>query len=381
MSFLKISDPAKRDLIVKEYLELKKNIRDNLLSEKTGEKQLQTDLSKFYRPITETQIATMKEITEGLRPIREGIEKLPQAIQPIGEEDEEEEDESIGEIAKYFLNKPNTDKIFGVRKIGADHYIGNKHVIIKDDDIIIKENGERFVGTRGLWELITLKNPDKSDYDKMDKEDYERLMIKTNAVHKKYDPKNPHPRSNRGDKWTELLSPMWEKYNKKGYLGEGVVVIPSDPNALLKRLDLLLASQKVGHTGVGNELVSICDELKRQGVLDTNAYGGSGVFDTIANLLARIFTSSAAKQIASSALVVGKSVAKEGAKKALDVGKSAAVDVGKKLVTKALTPKSKKILQKYTQSTTQPTTQDINTLIDGSAIEIQDLVKKLNSGV
>ena len=71
-----------------------------------------------------------------------------------------------------------------------------------------------------------------------------------------------------------------------------------------------------------------------------------------------------------------KSVAKEGAKKALEVGKSAAVDVGKKLVTKALTPKSKKIAQKYTDLTTQ----DINTLIDGSAIAIQDLVKKFNSG-
>ena len=77
------------------------------------------------------------------------------------------------------------------------------------------------------------------------------------------------------------------------------------------------------------------------------AYGCSGIFDSIANFLTRIFTSSAAKQIASSALDVGKSVAKEGAKKALEAGKSAAVDVGKKLVTKALTPKSKKILQKY----------------------------------
>ena len=36
MSFLKISDPVKRDLIVKEYLEIQKNIRDNLLSERTG---------------------------------------------------------------------------------------------------------------------------------------------------------------------------------------------------------------------------------------------------------------------------------------------------------------------------------------------------------
>ena len=111
MSFLEISDPAKRDLMVKEYFELKKNIRDNLLSERTGEQQLQTDLSKFYRPITETQKATTKEIAEGLKPIREGIEKPPQAItfpptQPIGEasgeeeEEEEEEYELIGKIAK-----------------------------------------------------------------------------------------------------------------------------------------------------------------------------------------------------------------------------------------------------------------------------------------
>ena len=45
------------------------------------------------------------------------------------------------------------------------------------------------------------------------------------------------------------------------------VVIPSDPNALLERIDLLLASKEVGNTGVRNEVVSICDELKRKGVL------------------------------------------------------------------------------------------------------------------
>ena len=207
MSFLKISDPVERDQTVKEYLELKKNIRDNLLFERTGEQQLQTDLSKVYRPITETQKATAREITEGLKPIREGIEKLLQAVQPIGEAtgeapeeeeeyEEEEEDESIGAIAKYFLNKPNTDKTFGVRKIDGHHYIGDKHVIIKDDDIIIKEDGDRFMGTAGLWGLITSKNPDKDliDWDKMDKADYDRLMIKTHALHHDYDPKKTLPK-------------------------------------------------------------------------------------------------------------------------------------------------------------------------------------------
>ena len=50
-------------------------------------------------------------------------------------------------------------------------------------------------------------------------------------------------------------------------MGKGVVVIPSDPNALLERIDLLLASKEAGNTGVENEVVSICDKLKRKGVV------------------------------------------------------------------------------------------------------------------
>ena len=75
--------------------------------------------------------------------------------------------------------------------------------------------------------------------------------------------------------------------------------------------------------------------VPKHGFKKRYAYGGSGIFDTVVNFLTRMFMSNAAKQIASSALDVGKSVAKEGAKKALEVGKSAAVDVGKKLVQKA----------------------------------------------
>ena len=271
MSFLKISDPVKRDSIVKEFLELKKNIRDNLLSERTGEQQLQADLSKFYKPITETQKATAREITEGLKPIREGIEKLPQAMQPLGEASGEASPLGLGEIAEEYLKDPNRDKILGIREEKGLYYIGNKQVTIADNNILVGD--EKFIGTPGLWELLMSKNPDnftENDYD-----EYEKLMVKTNALHKDYNPNNPYPRSSRSDKWY-LVSQIWanREYTKKkeGYEGKGVVVIPSNPNALLERLDLLLASQKAGHTGVRNELVSICDELKRQGVLDTDSY-------------------------------------------------------------------------------------------------------------
>ena len=296
MSFLKISDPLKRDAIVKEYLELKKNIRNNLLSERIGEQQLQTDLSKFYKPITETQKTTAREITEGLKPVREGLETIRKEVHDIPsivsdmeavkkygeekqkeeeEEEEEDDEELVGKIAKHFLDKKYRDETFGIRREKGHHYIGNTHVIVKDDDIIIAKTGERFNGTSGLWGLITSKNPDKDgiDWFKEDYNSYRNLMLKTNALHRGNNPNNPNPKSSGSYKWKHILSPIWHgKEPKKEYQGKGVVVIPSDPNALLERLDLLLASQEAGHTGVRNELVSICDELKRQGVLDMKAY-------------------------------------------------------------------------------------------------------------
>ena len=135
-------------------------------------------------------------------------------------------------------------------------------------------------GTHGLWKLITSKDLtlDKIEWDKMDEKDYVRLLEKTHVLHRGNNPNNPHAKSSGGIKWNNILTFIWhtDRFPKRGefeeYEGQGVVVIPSDPNALLERLDLLLASQKAGHTGVRNELVSICDELKRQGVLDTKGY-------------------------------------------------------------------------------------------------------------
>ena len=143
----------------------------------------------------------------------------------------------------------------------------NKKILtVAYNNIIV--DGEKFRGTPGLWELIMEDKP--RNYDKRDMDEYRDLLIKTNALHCDFNPNNPNPRSSGSKKWNFILGPIW--YDMKGYEGNGIVIMSSDPNALLERLDLLLASQEAGHTGVGNELVSICDELKRQGVLDAKTY-------------------------------------------------------------------------------------------------------------
>ena len=113
------------------------------------------------------------------------------------------------------------------------------------------------------------------------------LLVRTNTIYQENDPTKLKPKSSGGSKWINLISPVWdmikpkkEKKKKKRRQqdpeeeieGEGLTILPSDPNALIDRLDLLLSSLNAGHTGVRNELVSIFDELKRQGVINTNTY-------------------------------------------------------------------------------------------------------------
>ena len=237
MLFLKISDPAKRDSIVKEYLNLKKNIRDNLLSERTGEQDLQTDLSKFFKPITETQKATAREITEELKPIREGIENIPNiitlpaypSIKAYKEPLEGEDTQYIGEVAEKYLRKFTTkeeaDRTFGIKDEEGEFYIGDRKVKIKGNDIEVLDNvtrvlDKKYIGTPGLWELIVLPKP--KNYTDEDFISYKNLLVKTNSVHRNNDPNSNNPKGNRrGPKWKNLIKPIWndikvEKKRKKG---------------------------------------------------------------------------------------------------------------------------------------------------------------------
>ena len=164
---------------------------------------------------------------------------------------EGEETQYIGEAAEKYLrtfaSKSEADTTYGLYEKGGKFYIGNKLAIIVHNDFVVGK--DEYEGTPGLWELIVSKEP--KDYTDEDKANYAKLMIKTGALHRGNDPENKRPKSSSGYKWKNILKDIWG--NRKKYEGSGVIVILSDPNALLERLDLLLASQEAGHTGVGNE--------------------------------------------------------------------------------------------------------------------------------
>ena len=99
--------------------------------------------------------------------------------------------------------------------------------------------------------------------------------------------------------------------------------------------------------------------VPKQGYRRQYAFGGTGIFDTIGNIIKGIVTSQAAKDLTKTALDASKNIVK-----------TTASDVGNRLVKKALTPKSKNIISKHTQA-----------LNPNDAVKINELVKKLNSGM
>src|SRR6478672_4489930 len=83
MSFLKITDPAKRDLIVAEFLKTKKNIQQNFLNEKLGDIGLQQELTKLYKPIVDSQSTISKEQNALLSTIKENSAATSNALQAL----------------------------------------------------------------------------------------------------------------------------------------------------------------------------------------------------------------------------------------------------------------------------------------------------------
>ena len=300
MSFIKIKDARKREELIKDFIETRKRIKDNFIARKVGEIEYQTGLTKLFKPVTETQKATAKEITEAqkataekftseLLPIKEGIEEMPTklfkkifpSIELKGSDIINFGPLAVAALLQAFTKK-NIDLTYGIYAQDGKFKIGNEVVTIEDNNI--KVNNPIFEGTPGFWELVTSTNPNPENFTEEDLNKYQQLVILTNTAYRRNDPKQNKPKASRSNKWKNIIKPIWEAIKEQeedeepdedeptpGISGTGLI-LPSDPNALINRFDLLFSSQKAGHTGVRNEIVAILDELKRQGVLNVNEY-------------------------------------------------------------------------------------------------------------
>ena len=177
---------------------------------------------------------------------------------------------------------------FGIRRVGKELMIGNTKVEFFNNETalgsmhLINIGGIHYELTDGLREVLFRKTPDLSLITEKDKIAYKDILILTNAHKRNYEA-NSQIRGDKGIKYNKIIKPLFFYVNQndtKGHkLGGGILpklktyrtysdlTYWDDPNELIERLQLLMASKDAGNNNHDNEIISIIEELKEAGII------------------------------------------------------------------------------------------------------------------
>lgn len=202
-----------------------------------------------------------------------------------------------GELAKKFFTKylqgaesKQIDTTYGPKLENNEWKLGTANIRMNGDDFII--NGKKFKGTKGLYKLIFLRTPDITEIPGEDVKTYKKILDTTSAHLNPYG----YIKSNRGYKYRYIISKMFTKpkldVQRLNLLyppstsGSGMILNDNkidytywdDPNELVDRLELLLASYQTGNNAHVNEIYSIIEELREAGIIKG---GGKAFFKSL----------------------------------------------------------------------------------------------------
>lgn len=185
---------------------------------------------------------------------------------------------------------PNTLQVpFGLRNENEKLMVGNSEVRFSkigptDDEISLATiGGKKYEITAGIKEVLLKSKPNLDLVTEKDKLVYKDILITTNAHKRDY---NPHGqiKGDRGMKYNLLIKPLFldveqnEGINSikktggtlpvmKKYRKNTDFIYWDDPNELIERLKLLVASRDAGNNSHDNEIISIIEELKEAGII------------------------------------------------------------------------------------------------------------------
>lgn len=207
------------------------------------------------------------------------------------EEDEENEDKNASKLSFKSIDSDDqswplstevfNDAPYGARLDRGKLKIGNLRLKVTGDTFII--GGLSLQKTPGLYELLFKKTPNLEEITDSDLVNYKLVLLETNAHRRDFSPKKPI-KSNKGAKYLNIIKPLFrhsKDYNSTESLvkGSGISLLKrvkpntdfvywDDPNELVERLKLLIASRDAGNTGLDNEIISIIEELREADVIN-----------------------------------------------------------------------------------------------------------------
>jgi hypothetical protein len=249
--------------VLNEIIKAKGNIKRKYDVLRNGEANTRSLVEHTFKPI--------------IKPLTEISQKQPEkynTFEPKNEEDVLNYKEPISTLDNSFqTNKNQTvinkwfqpqkiDKIYGPKQLSNGVIkLGKKEIDFDGDTLNIEEKS--YLLTPGLEQLLFLKDPKL--YLTQDLNIYKEILAQTSAHLS-----NSLRIKKGGHKYNIILKlfPSGKGLNYGGLkLQKHNLIYWNNPNELVDRLRLLLASQAAGNTSVSNEILSIFEELYEAGII------------------------------------------------------------------------------------------------------------------
>ena len=191
----------------------------------------------------------------------------------LSDNDDEMDEEVLSYVALvHQRSRRGVDCTYGVRLVDNKYKIGNQPIYFKANKVVqIGDAGNKvsYKGTIGLYELLFKTHP--TYYTEDDLVKYKNILYQTSAHRLNYTPTNPI-NVNKSHKYKTIISQLFNGEHKGHGFYTWKQVHPinhkldykywDDPNELVDRLYLLIASRNAGHTGHENEIKEIIQELR-----------------------------------------------------------------------------------------------------------------------
>jgi hypothetical protein len=198
-------------------------------------------------------------------------------------------------IIKHYIEqhnkKPsNFDEIYGIRFDSRNKHImriGNADIRFDNGKVLLLRNNKRigeYEGNSQLYDLLFMKSRSQiRDLTDNVIQAYKDILLKSNSIYKDYDKKKGLVET-RWPKYKYFIKPLIEREvhgsgskkiktlsklpsNKIVSKSKTEYVYWNKPKELVARLRLLYSSKMAGHTGHDNEIISIIEELREEGII------------------------------------------------------------------------------------------------------------------
>ncbi|KAK7590536.1 hypothetical protein V9T40_002149 [Parthenolecanium corni] len=189
---------------VEEFLRVERELQQKFESMKYG---------KMFQDIT---------TRNKFAPILEPLADINKKIEPSTSFDTHNVKDNNKDLAAFKhmieIRSGKSDVHYGIRSENGNFFIGNTRVDIVGDDLIF-ETGKRYIGTKGLWELLTNTKPHKDNYKESDLNTYGEILVNTYAYKRNNDP-DGKVKNIKGSKYSDVIRPIMNIYGlSKGKQG------------------------------------------------------------------------------------------------------------------------------------------------------------------